>query len=216
MAEITHPPHLHEETQTGSSLIPFCAYKTNMTISEPELWLPDISFPICTSFKPTILEGQLCYKIQVNATSGVGNENELALLVDYQGELSIHTSPKQEKKQKQNSNSALLNFNTAHSSDTEVAKVHIDTLSSFMGLGGGNYAMTVVKRMTAKEDFLKMPLKERNCEVELFENCRTRKLLEECNCVPWELTMPANQVYMRRYIQHNYTITATGPEEMQP
>ena len=216
MAEITHPPHLHEETQTGSSFIPFCAYKTNMTISEPELWLPNISFPICTSFKPTILEGQLCYKIQVNATSGMGNENELALLVDYQGELSIHTSPKQEKKQKQNSNSALLNFNTAHSSDTEVAKVHIDTLSSFMGLGGGNYAMTAVKRMTAKEDFLKMPLKERNCEVELFENCRTRKLLEECNCVPWELSMPANQVYMRRYKQHNYIITATGPEEMQP
>ena len=131
----------------------------------------------------------------------MGNENELALLVDYQGELSIHTSPKQEKKQigkknsaLLNSNSALLNFNTAHSSDTEVAKVHIDTLSSFMGLGGGNYAMTAVKRMTAKEDFLKMPLKERNCEVELFENCRTRKLLEECNCVPWELSMPANQV----------------------
>ena len=47
--------------------------------------------------------------------------------------------------------------------------------------------MSVVKRMTAKEDFLKMPLKDRNCEVELYEDCRTRKLLEECNCVPWEL-----------------------------
>ena len=48
--------------------------------------------------------------------------------------------------------------------------------------------MTDVKRMTAKEDFLKMPLKDRNCEVELYEDCRTRKLLEECNCVPLEMS----------------------------
>ena len=47
--------------------------------------------------------------------------------------------------------------------------------------------MTAVKRMTAKKDFLKMPLKERNCEVELYEDCRTRKLFEECKCVPWEV-----------------------------
>ena len=47
--------------------------------------------------------------------------------------------------------------------------------------------MTVVKRMTAKKDFLKMSLKDRNCEVELYEDCRTRKLLKECNCVPWEV-----------------------------
>ena len=47
--------------------------------------------------------------------------------------------------------------------------------------------MTVVKRITANEDFLTMPFKDRNCEVELYEDCRTRKLLDECNCVPWEL-----------------------------
>ena len=47
--------------------------------------------------------------------------------------------------------------------------------------------MTDVKRMTAKDDFLKMPLKDRNCEVEMYEDCRTRKLFEECTCVPWEV-----------------------------
>ena len=41
--------------------------------------------------------------------------------------------------------------------------------------------------MTATEDFLKMPLKEKKCEEELYEDCRTRKLFEECNCIPWEL-----------------------------
>ena len=48
--------------------------------------------------------------------------------------------------------------------------------------------MTVVKRMTAKDDFLKMSLKDRNCEVELYEDCKTRKLFEECNCVPREVS----------------------------
>ena len=47
--------------------------------------------------------------------------------------------------------------------------------------------MTDVKRMTAKQDFLEMPLKDRNCEVEMYDDCRTRKLFEECNCVPFEV-----------------------------
>ena len=52
--------------------------------------------------------------------------------------------------------------------------------------------MTAVKRMTSKKDFLGMPLKDRNCEAELYEDCKTRKLLEKCNCVPWE--MPGYEV----------------------
>ena len=72
------------------------------------------------------------------------------------------------------------------------AKIHINTLSPYTGFGGGIYSMTVVKRMTATSDFLKMLWKDRNCEVELLENCRTRRLLEKCGCVPWEI--PHNQV----------------------
>ena len=68
------------------------------------------------------------------------------------------------------------------------AKVHIDTLSPYTGFGGGIYTMAVVKKMTATEDFLGMPLKDRRCEVESFEDCRTKKLLEACNCVPWEVS----------------------------
>ena len=186
-----HLPHLVGGSNTGSSFIPFCAYKTNMTISQPEVWLPNISFPICTAFKPTILEGQLCYKLQVNATGGQGKKNGLSLLLDYQDELSLQAPSKQEWKHNHN-RIRKVNFDTVASLETESAKVHIDTLSPFTGFGGGNYQLTVVKRMSAKDDFLEMPLKERNCKIELYENCRTRKLLEACDCVPWE--MPAYQV----------------------
>ena len=40
--------------------------------------------------------------------------------------------------------------------------------------------MTVVKRMTPTSDFLQMTAKERNCEVEEYEDCRTRNLLKKC------------------------------------
>ena len=81
-----------------------------------------------------------------------------------------------------------LNFGTAiESIQGSSAKVAINTLSPYTGFGGGIYKMTDVKRMTAKKDFLRMPLKDRSCEIELYEDCRTRKLLEECNCVPSEL-----------------------------
>ena len=71
-------------------------------------------------------------------------------------------------------------------SEKEV-KVQIGTLSPFKGFGVATCKMADVKRMTAKSDFMKMSREDRNCEVELYEDCRTRKLLEECNGVPWEV-----------------------------
>ena len=82
-----------------------------------------------------------------------------------------------------------LNFGTAIGSIREVAaKVQINTLTPYFDFGGGSYKMSDVKRMTAKEDYLNMPVKDRNCGVELYEDCRTRRLFDHCSCVPWELS----------------------------
>ena len=32
-----------------------------------------------------------------------------------------------------------------------------------------------------------MDFKDRQCDIELYENCRTRELVKHCNCVPWEV-----------------------------
>ena len=86
------------------------------------------------------------------------------------------------------SSNETLNFDTAVASvQGSSAKVQIDTLSPYFNFGGGIYKMADVKRMTAKNDFLKMSLKDRNCEVELYKDCRTRRLFDHCSCVPWEL-----------------------------
>ena len=187
---MSHPPHL--AASWSSALIPFCAYKTDLNFSKNALALPGITFPLCSSFLPTILEGQLCYKLTLNKTSGQEKENELMLLLDYNEDRSLQTSSNNSKKAVKSSNKTL-SFATAIESIQGVsAKIQINTLSPYISFGGGSHMMTAVKRMTAKKDFLKMPLKDRNCEVELYEDCRTSQLLEECNCVPWE--MPGFQV----------------------
>ena len=106
------------------------------------------------------------------------------LLLDYNDDLSVRTFPKGDGSgdvAKEN-----INFDTDVESLQRVsAKILINTLSPYTGFGGGIYSMTGVKRMTASSDFLRMPWKDRNCEVESYDDCRTRKLLEQCNCVPW-------------------------------
>ena len=115
------------------------------------------------------------------------------LLLDYNEEKSLNLQESSTKENVDKHSKEILNFGTAvESVQGESAKVHIETLSPHVSFGGGIFTMTDVKRMSATDDFLKMSLKERKCEVELYEDCRTRRLLEECNCVPWEV--PGYQV----------------------
>ena len=180
---MSHPPHLMYPW--SSAFIPFCAYKTNLNFSKRALALPGSKFLLCSSFLPTILEGQRCYKLNLNDTSGQGKKYELMLLLDYNEDRSLHVLPYHGKGVK--SSDETIDFDIDTDIQKDSAKIHINTLSPYVGFGGGSYVMTAVKRMTATEDFLKMSLKDRNCKLELYEDCRTRKLIEECSCVPWDL-----------------------------
>ena len=173
-ADVSHPPHLLAEDQS-SAFIPFCAFPT-AAISDMR---PNFSFPVCNSFRPTILEGQLCYKLQVNTTSGKGKQNELVLLLDYQEDLSLqHSFENEDDSDPLITND--LNFDAMKSEQKKDARIQIATLSSYKIFGEGNYKMFAVKKMTAKTGFLEMPMKDRNRQVEPYEECRTRALLAEC------------------------------------
>ena len=188
-SQVSHPPHL---TSTWSSaFIPFCAYKTDLNISKNSLALPGLTFPLCSAFLPTVLEGQLCYQLKLNQSSEQGKRNQLMLVLDYNEDRSLQISSEEERVV--DFSKVTMNFDDAVQSIQGVsAKVHIGTLSPFTHFGGGIYPMTVVKNMRATDAFLEMPLAQRNCKVELYEDCRTRQLLRECDCVPWEF--PGYQV----------------------
>ena len=76
-------------THGGSAFIPFCAYKTDLNISENPLTLPGLTVPLCSAFLPTILEGQLCYELKLNQPSGQGRRNQLVLVLDYNKDRSL-------------------------------------------------------------------------------------------------------------------------------
>ena len=201
LAQISHPPHLDINTLSASAFIPFCAFKTSVVISEPPTRLPNLSYPLCSAFQPTILEGQLCYKLQMNTTSGEGKSNQLMLLLDYNEDRSTFASLDQTE-DVDSTEMNTLNMGNTDSLQTKEAEVHIDTLSSFKGFGGGTYKMTVVKKMAATDDFLNMPSESRKCEIEPYEECRKRKLLKMCSCVP--SPVPGFQVRVLSQIETNY------------
>ena len=110
------------------------------------------------------------------------------LLLDYNEDRSLQILSN--KSEEPVNSTRTINFDTAIGAS---AKLHIDTLSPYNGFGEGIYTMTVVKKMSATDDFLDMPFKERVCQVELYEDCRIRRLLDKCKCVPWEL--PGHEVW---------------------
>ena len=89
----SHPVHLINNKDNPilpSALVPFCAFNSNLSISTPLTFLPKEEFPICTSFLPTSLDGQRCYKLNLNRTSWEGRRNGLVLLLDMNEERLVN------------------------------------------------------------------------------------------------------------------------------
>ena len=108
------------------------------------------------------------------------------MLIDY-NEDRLLASPASRKHSSGPLSKIMMNLDPAGDFQHQKAKIKIDTISNYAGFGGGSYKMTAVKRMTTTSAFLDMPYKNRGCNVEFFEDCRTRRLLKACNCVPWEV-----------------------------
>ena len=167
----------------SSAFIPFCAFKSDLNVSNNPISL--LHYPLCSAFHPIMLDGQLCYHLKLNKTSGQGKKNQLMLLLDYNEDRSLQISALQ-KEDSQSTSTMNLEANDDNSHGV-AAKFQIHTLSPYIGVGGGSYKMTAVKRMSATPDFLTMSGVDRSCQVELYERCRTWKLLEKCECLPWEI-----------------------------
>ena len=186
-SQVSHPPHLSSKSWS-SAFIPFCAYQTDLNISENSLELPGITFPLCSAFLPTILEGQLCYELKLNQPSGQGRRNQLMFVLDYNEDRSLQISSSEDTFADVRVSKETMDFDVEVQSLQGVsAKVHIGSLSPYFHFGGGIYTMTLIKNLRSSRAFLEIPLVQRNCEAELYEACRTRKLVEECSCVPWEM-----------------------------
>ena len=174
-----HPVHLTPDKEGNlppSALVPFCSYQGESRLLGQELSEMD-NMTVCDKFQPTILEGQLCYTLDVAGLADFpvksGKANGLFLLLDPN---PYHLN--------QTENQAKL-------SSGQKSKVYIHTLAQYTTLGSGSYAMVSLKKMTGTSNFKQLPDYQRKCLDHSREECQTQKFLEqvqiECTCVPWAL-----------------------------
>ena len=129
-------------------------------------------FVTCDKFRPTLLNGQLCYSLNISQVvpsteSKSSNKNGLLLVLDQPSSLDIVDNQK------------------------PTITIHMNTLASFSDYRPGKYAMTALKKMTGTEAFMSMSNSEKKCQLESVEQCNKERVLaafeRECNCYPWLL-----------------------------
>jgi hypothetical protein len=197
----TNPVHLVREGEMmPSALIPFCALSSDLeTLGQS---YPSLSYPVCNQFRPAILDGQLCYQLNLESVLGnrhqleSGKRGSLMLLIDYNLERSVnHNNFKQEESKRERK---LLSFEVLPRNSQTSAKIHIHTISPFDAYGEGNFRMTALKKMTGTDKFLKLTKEEKKCQNEMFEECKVLSFInsieQNCGCVPWSLV----QVWPRK------------------
>ena len=138
---------------------------------------PEIgNLTLCDKFQPTILEGQLCYSLDVakfkQKPTNVGKTSGLFLLIDPNPNV------------------------VAPRSDQESFKVYIHTLTQHSLFGPGVYSMHILKKMTGTESFQQLPDNKKHCQVHNREQCQTENFLnrlkQNCDCVPWFVATERN------------------------
>ena len=85
----SHPPHL--TNSSASAFIPFCGFSSDLgALGAPH---PNLTFPACSAFSPVLLEGELCYSLDIASMEasgrGEGIANGLLLLLDTSPEKSV-------------------------------------------------------------------------------------------------------------------------------
>ena len=175
-------------------------------------------FVACDKFQPTVLEGQMCYSLDLQklgvGTSKTGKQNGLMLVLD---SLSLPYGLMEG-----NTNKGMTeNISEPRSSRGEghVARIILDTLSPFTDYRNGSYAMSSLKKMSVTPGFLKLLESDKKCAVEKAEVCNGRKYLErvhsDCQCVLWALGETKEVCYVKWF--YNYCRTfPTAPLHRPP
>ena len=135
-----------------SALILFCSYQEDSSPQGQER--PELgNLTLCDKFEPFILEGQLCYSLDLGLeekrkSTKAGQKNGLYLLLD-PSPYEISSGSKKNNKIERN--------------EQDTFKVYIHTLAQYTAFGPGNYAMSTLKKMTSKKSTTSRPTEELLC-----------------------------------------------------
>ena len=193
-----HPPHLIDlqENPTPAALIPFCAYHTTL-LGQKSVLLPPFTF--CSQFRPTLLEGQLCYLLNVSSLnqpkSKVGFNNGLMLVLDESSGYANHLG--EAKRDMRTVNDIVSLELKPPNSAQHSTRIYLNNLASFVGYSKGSYMMSALKKMKGTKEFLDLADNKKGCSIETFEDCQKRnyfkKVVPKCGCIPWALSNQEEQ-----------------------
>ena len=158
----------------------------------------DLPFTVCDQFQPTVLEGQLCYKLEPNKTKTIHSKTgkKYSLLVILEQEISTQKQYVQHDTEF-DKNKMVKYINMEYEKPkADSARIYIHTLSqgmlSHFGYRTGSYGMSSLKKMSGTARFLQLPEDTIGCKLETFEERNTNLFIEQvqaqCGCVPWALT----------------------------
>ena len=171
---------------------------------------PNLPFTICSAFRPTVLEGQLCYSLNLSMRSTertkAGIRNSLLLIMDpgmEQGDFKVQM----------NKDRDTINLEPS-SASVGTARIYIDTLGSFSDYRAGSFSMSLLKKMTGTDTFLKLTDETKKCQIETYEACQTRhytkEVMKECGCVPWALSNALSLKVGLQSLFRNSPLSYTG------
>ena len=161
-----HPPHLEDSKGRllPKALIPLCSYQGTMLGKRHQ------NFTFCDKFQPSILDGQLCYSLNLSSvasSSKRGVRNSVAIVLDQPDSLK-------------------LNF-----ADKTVATFHLDILGGFSDERPGKYYMSNLKKMTGTGAFMSLSDSQKGCQPLSYEECKMETIFaalkKKCRCIPLSL-----------------------------
>ena len=123
-----HPVHIMTEDQhsiSPSAFIPFCSFGGDMSVMGKTI--DNFNIPVCDKFRPTFLDGQLCYQLDTNELRNKVDKKEMAsqgivMLLDYNFDRMVKD---EEDDLPTIQNSKLMEFDNENIID---AMIYIETL----------------------------------------------------------------------------------------
>ena len=151
-----------------------------------------LDFPVCNAFKPTLLDGELCYALDFkdlilegSVVSKAGRGEGLLLAIDN----GISIEPVLDKNKVESKKDYIR---TKLKNTGKRARFPIMTLHRQEDSRPGMYTLKNLKQMVGTENFLAMPDDLKKCQIESKEECRSRRYVQEvqskCGCIPWSLS----------------------------
>ena len=158
----------------------------------------DLPFTVCSQFKPTVLEGQRCYSLDLNFLnnykSNTGKVNGLLITLD-QG--TFDHGPNTEAEPSNVKKIVSLNLEPS-GRDENSARIYLNTLAGFTDFRAGSFALSSLKKMTGTSKFMGLPHDSKDCQIEAFEDCTAERYLEKvqklCGCLPWAIRSTSKMV----------------------